>query len=160
MRSLGKVAHDLFCDVQQRLLARAAEPQASLRRRPGAPRARGRLRPSSSASACGWARSRHRAAPLRRSSDTPPTKSWLGMLRLSRSRNMPVHYTTLDERAVARVRAWRLDELLFCVVFRCEDVNRQRLGSARPNTDARRSAATGSRPGVSRAGKRAVWDLK
>ena len=62
-------------------------------------------------------------------------KSWLGMLRLSRSRNMPVHYTTLDERAVARVRAWRLGELLFCVVFRCEDVNRQRLGSARPNVD-------------------------
>ena len=67
---------------------------------------------------------------------------------VSRDRaKIPVYYTTLDERAVARVRAWRLDELLFCVVFRCEDVNRQRLGSARPNTDARRSAATGSRPG-------------
>ena len=39
------------------------------------------------------------------------------MLRLSRSRQMQVYFTTLDERTVARVRACRLDGLCFVLCF-------------------------------------------
>ena len=82
---------------QQRLLTRAAEPPASLRRRPGAPRARGRSRPSSSASECGRARSRHHAASVCRSAGTPPMKNWLGMAHaasLAIAQNASVVYDT------------------------------------------------------------------
>ena len=54
------------------------------------------------------------------------------MLRPSQSLKMLAFFTAFDERVVARVRTCRLDELF---VVCCEDANRNRLGSARPNVD-------------------------
>ena len=108
---------------QQRLLARAAEPQASLRRRPGAPRARERSRPSSSASKCGRARSRHRAASVCRSAGTPPMKNWLGMAHAASLAIAPNASVICDTRwAHGRTCASLPPRRAFCFVL-CFDGN-------------------------------------